>query len=143
MLGHLRAIELADGRRIEYILDAENRLIGKTINCTLVRGWLYDGQLNPVAELDADGNVVSRFVYASRGNVPDLVIREGRTYRIISDLRGSPCLVIDCETGEIVQRMDYDEFGVVTLDAGTPVQPFSFAVGLCYRQTALVLFGYL
>jgi len=34
-----------------------------------------------VAELDGAGNVVSRFVYATRGNVPDYMEKGGSTYR--------------------------------------------------------------
>ena len=33
-------------------------------------------QLNPIAELDGAGNVVSRFVYGTKGNVPDTMIKE-------------------------------------------------------------------
>ncbi|MEZ4837065.1 MAG: hypothetical protein R2873_34570 [Caldilineaceae bacterium] len=38
--------------------------------------------LNPVAELDGNNNVVSRFVYASKAHVPDYMIKGGVTYRI-------------------------------------------------------------
>ena len=79
------------------------------MNGTLVQGFLYQNQLNPVAELDGSGNLVSRFEYASKGNVPDYMVKDGVTYRIISDHLGSPRLVIDTSTNTIVQRMDYDE----------------------------------
>jgi hypothetical protein len=45
------------------LIDGENRRIGKTVNGSLVQGLLYENQLEPVAELDRSGNLVSRFVY--------------------------------------------------------------------------------
>jgi hypothetical protein len=52
------------------VIDARNRRIGKKVNGVLTQAFLYQGSLNPVAELDGDGNVVSRFVYGSKANVP-------------------------------------------------------------------------
>jgi RHS repeat-associated protein len=102
---------------------------------------LYAGQLTPVAELNGSGAVVSRFVYASRSNVPDYLIKNGTTYRIIADHLGSPRLVVDVVTGAIVQRMDYDAFGRVNLDTNPGFQPFGFAGGLYDRDTKLTHFG--
>ena len=44
-----------------------------------MQGLLYQDSLNPVAELDAGGNVVSRFVYGERPNVPAYMVRGGAT----------------------------------------------------------------
>jgi len=112
-----------------------------TCSPVLVQGFLYQNQLNPVAELDGNGNLVSRFVYASKGNVPDYLVKGGGTYRIVSDHLGSPRLVIDIASGAIVQRMDYDEFGQVITDTNPGFQPFGFAGGLYDRDTKLVRFG--
>lgn len=106
-----------------------------------MQGFLYQNQLNPVAELDGNGNLVSRFVYASKGNVPDYLMKGGVTYRIISDHLGSPRLVVDVTSGAIMQRMDYDEFGQVITDTNPGFQPFGFAGGLYDRDTKLVRFG--
>ena len=62
-------MSLPDGRSIEYVLDGQNRRIGKKVNGVLVQAWLYQDRLNPVAELDGAGNVVARFVYGSKPNV--------------------------------------------------------------------------
>ena len=141
-LGNLTAVNLPDGRRIEYLIDGQNRRIGKKVNGVLVQGFLYDeDHITPVAELDGAGNVVSRFVYASRSNVPDYMVKGGVTYRIITDHLGSPRLVINTATGEIVQRMDYDEFGNVLHDTNPGFQPFGFAGGLYDRDTNLTRFG--
>jgi len=141
VLGNLLNVTLPGGTKIDYIVDGQNRRIGKKVNDVLVQGFLYENQLSPIAELDGSGNVVSRFVYASRGNVPDYMVRGGNTYRIITDHLGSPKIVIDVATGAVAQRMDYDEFGNVILDSNPGFLPFGFAGGLYDRDTKLVRFG--
>lgn len=54
-LGNLRHVTLADGAAIDYLIDGRGRRVGKRVNGALVRGWLYQDQLNPVAELDGKG----------------------------------------------------------------------------------------
>jgi RHS repeat-associated protein len=94
-----------------------------------------------VAELDGSGNLVSRFVYATGINVPDYMVRSGVTYRIVTDHLGSPRLVVNAATGQVVQRMGYDEFGRVLTDTNPGFQPFGFAGGLYEHDTGLVRFG--
>ena len=141
VLGNLKSVIGPTGFTIEYIIDGQNRRIGKKVNGTLVQGWLYQNQLNPVAELDGTGNVVSRFVYGTKANVPDYMVKGGVTYRIISDRLGSPRLVINTADGSIAQRLDYDEFGNVLLDTNPGFQPFGFAGGLADQRTGLTRFG--
>jgi RHS repeat-associated protein len=99
------------------------------------------------AELDGAGNVVSRFVYGTRVNVPEYLVRhpgvagQEATYRLVTDHLGSPRLVINTSDGTVVQRMDYDEFGRVLVDTNPGFQPFGFAGGLYDRDTGLVRFG--
>ena len=140
-LGNLRAVDLADGIRIDYLVDGRNRRVGKKVNGVLVQGFLYRDQLEPVAELNGSGQVVALFVYGSQLHVPDYMVKAGRTYRIASDHLGSPRLVIDMGTGEVVQQMDYDEFGRVILDTNPRFQPFGFAGGLYDPHTGFVRFG--
>ena len=132
---------MPSGSAIEYVIDGENRRVGKKVNGTLTQGFLYNGQLQIIAELDGSNAVVSRFIYASKPNVPDYMLKGGNTYRIISDHLGSPRLVIDTATGNVAQRMAYDEFGNVTQDTAPGFQPFGFAGGLYDRDTKLVRFG--
>ena len=141
MLGHLLAVDLPDGRRVEYVLDAMNRRIAKIIDSTLVQGLLYNTALNPIAELDGNGDLVNRFVYGTSPNVPDYMIRENRIYRILSDHLGSPRLVVDASTGDVAQRIDYDEYGQVLADSNPGFQPFGFAGGLYDADTGLTHFG--
>jgi RHS repeat-associated protein len=140
-LGNLISVTLPNGTVVEYVIDGQNRRIGKKVNGAIVQGFLYEGQLRPVAELDGSNNIVSRFVYAGKANVPEYMIRSGVTYRIITDHLGSPRLVVDVSSGSVVQRIDYDEFGNVTTDTNPGFQPFGFAGGLYDQQTKLTRFG--
>jgi RHS repeat-associated protein len=106
----------------------------------LTEGLLYDGQLTPVATLDADGNIVERFVYVTGVNVPGYMIKYGVTYRLIADHLGSVRFVVNVATGEVAQRLDYDVFGRVTLDSNQGFQPFGYAGGLYDSDTGLVRF---
>jgi RHS repeat-associated protein len=97
--------------------------------------------LNPIAELHDAGIGVSTFIYASRFNVPDYMIKGGNTYRIVSDYLGSPKIIIDTTTGQIVQKVKYNEFGNIESDSNPGFQPFGFAGGIYDRDTKLVRFG--
>jgi RHS repeat-associated protein len=139
--GNLIGVVLPDTRTIRYLIDGVGRRVGKEINGTLRQGFLYDGQSQLVAELDGSSNVLSRFVYGSRPQTPDYMVRGGTTYRIVSDHLGSPRLVVEVSTGAIVQRIDYDEWGNVVSDSNPGFQPFGYAGGLLDSDTKLVRFG--
>ncbi len=139
--GNLIRVDLADGRRVEYVTDAKERRVGKKIDGTIVQGFLYQDQLNPVAELDAAGQVAALFVYGSWGHVPDYVLKGGVAYRIIGDHLGSPRLVVNTVDGSVAQRLDYEAFGGVVADSNPGFQPFGFAGGLYDRDAELVHFG--
>jgi RHS repeat-associated protein len=140
-LGNLTAVALPVGTQIEYLIDPLNRRIGKKVDGTLVRRWLWGSQLAPVAELDGAGALVSRFVYATRGNVPDYMVKAGQTYRLVLDHLGSVRLVVNSADGTVAQRIDYDEFGRVTQNTSPGFQPFGYAGGLLDDHTGLVRFG--
>lgn len=141
VFSNLMSVTLPGGKQIDYLIDSQDRRIGKKVNGALVQGWLYGDQLEPVAEVDGNGNIVSRFVYGSSEHVPDYMIKGGVTYRIISDHLGSVHLVVNTQTGEIAQQMNYDAFGRVTQDTRPGFQPFGFAGGLYDTDTGLVRFG--
>lgn len=141
MLGNLSQVILPDGTAIEYLSDGRNRRISKKVNGESVQGFLYQDQLNPIAELDGTGNVIARFVYADKPNVPAYMIKGGRTYRILSDYLGGPRLVVDVTNGAVIQRIDYDAWGNIERDTNPGFQPFGFAGGLYDRHTGFVRFG--
>jgi RHS repeat-associated protein len=139
--GNLRDVTLTNGVRIEYLVDATGRRLGRKVGGTLTRGWLYQDGLKPVAELDGAGNVVSRFVYGGKANVPEYLVKNGTEYRLITDQLGSVRLVVNAADGSLAQRLDYDEFGRVLNDSNPGFQPFGYAGGLYDPDTQLVRFG--
>ena len=106
-----------------------------------MQGFVYQDALNPIAELDGSGKLVSRFIYADKFHVPAYMEKGGIRYRIISDHLGSPRFVVNSQTGEVVQQLVYDTWGKVILDTNPGFQPFGFAGGLHDRDTGLVRFG--
>lgn len=141
-LGRLVAAKPAGQTNVyAYVVDGRMRRTARLENGVAVRKYLYMNQRNPVAELDAGGTVISRFVYGTRGNVPDYMVRSGTVYRILSDSRGSPRLVVDAGTGAVAQRLEYDPLGRVTSDTNPGFQPFGFAGGLYDPDTGLVKIG--
>jgi len=141
VFGNLRQVVLDNGQMIDYLVDGRNRRIGKKIDGVLVQGWLYDDQLRILAELDGTNNVVARFVYADGINVPELMEKGGRAYRLIKNQLGSVRLVVDVEDGTIIQKMRYDAWGNVVFDSNPSFQPFGFAGGWYDPQPRLVRFG--
>ncbi len=147
VLGNLTQVSLPDGTEIAYLIDGNNRRIGKKIDGTLVQGFLYQDQLNPVAELDGTGDIVSLFVYGSRANVPDYMLSkkgDGNTwitYRIVIDYLGSPRMVVDTTTGTTIQQLAYSEFGEVLQDTNSSFQPFGFGGGIYDHDIAMTRFG--
>ncbi len=141
VIGSLTKVTLPGGMVIDYVIDGRNRRIGKKVDGILVQGFLYQDQLNPVAELDGTGNITARFVYGSKSNIPDYMIKNNVTYRIVSDHLGSPRLIVNTTDGAIIQQIDYDEFGNIIKDTNPGFQPFGFAGGLYDQQTQLTRFG--
>lgn len=140
-LGNLRSVKLANTTSIEYIIDPTNRRIGKRKNGVLQYGLLYLDSLRPIAQLDSSGAIKSVFLYGDNLNSPSSMQRDGRQYKFISDHLGSVRLVIDTQTGEVKQRLDYDAWGNVTEDTNPNFQPFGFAGGLYDPDTGLTRFG--
>ncbi len=141
VFGNLLSAGLPDGTALGYVVDGQNRRVGKQVNGALTTGFLYQDQLNTVAQLDGSGNVVSRFVFGSKPNVPDYYTTSAGTIRILSDHLGSPRLIVNTASGSVVEEIEYDEFGNVTNDTAPGTIPFGFAGGLRDLDTGLVRFG--
>ncbi|MBK7575336.1 MAG: hypothetical protein IPP09_00355 [Elusimicrobia bacterium] len=140
-VGNLRTVTLPSGTTLEYVIDGRNRRVGRKVNGTLTQGYLYDGQLRIVAELDGANNVTARYVYGTRVNVPEWLEKGGGMYRIITDHLGSPRLVVNATSGAIAQRMDYDSWGNITNDTNPGFQIFGYAGGLHDPDTKLTRYG--
>lgn len=127
---------------IEYVIDGANRRVGRKVGGVLERGWLYLGQLEPVAEVNASGVVTATFIYGTMPHVPDLVVRGGVTYRVITDHLGSVRRVVNVATGAIAQSFEYDAWGNILASSGDmALQPFRFAGGLYDDATGFTRFG--
>ncbi len=107
----------------------------------MIESFLYRSQFQPVVWLNPDGTTRATFVYGLHANVPDYMVQNGATYRLISDQVGSIRLVVNASTGAIVERIDWDEFGNVLNDTAPGTQPFGFAGGLRDVDTGLTRFG--
>jgi RHS repeat-associated protein len=140
-LGNLLSVTLPDERQIRYQVDGRGRRVGKQVDGAQLRGFLYRDQLRIAAELDGTGQIVSQFVYIGTNHSPDALRRGGVTYRLLKDQLGSVRLVVNVTTGQVVQALEYDEFGVVLTDTNPGFQPFGFAGGIYDGDTGLVRFG--
>ena len=128
---------------VAYVVDGLGRRVGRQINGQFDKKWLYRDSLRPIAEVDSVG-VFTHFVYANNGELsgaPIAMIRAGVYYRIIKDHLGSVRLVVNAQTGEVAQSIDYDAYGRVLNETGAGFQPFGFAGGLYDADTQLVRFG--
>ena len=136
-------MQLEDGTSIEYLIDGQGRRVGKKVDGVMDWRLVYRSLLQPVAEVDAAGTVITRFVYATGRNIPDYAVRGSDTYALLTDHLGSLRLVVNTSTGAVVQRMDYDPWGKVINDEHTGFDPlpFGFAGGIYDRDTELVHFG--
>jgi RHS repeat-associated protein len=141
VFGNLTSVTLPNGSVIGYIIDGQNRRVAQLVNGVVIRRYLYRSQLQIAAELDPTGQVVSQFVYGSKGNIPDYMVKAGIRYKFIADHLGSPRLIVDTNSGVITQQMEFDEFGRVLQDTNPGFQPYGFAGGLYDPDTKLVRFG--
>lgn len=140
-LGNLQQVQLPGGNQITYIMDPLNRRIGKKKNGVLQYGLIYQDDLRPIAETKPEGGIRSIFIYAEKSNVPSAMIKDGKSYQIVSDHLGSVRAVIDEATNEIKQQIEYNVWGQITSDTNPGFQPFGFAGGLYDSETGLIRFG--
>ena len=80
--GNLRQVNLPDGAELEYLIDGQDRRIGKQVDGELQQGWLYRDQLNPLAQTDGEGNITHRFIYGEQGHVPSYMVKDGQTSQL-------------------------------------------------------------
>ncbi|MGE4551706.1 MAG: hypothetical protein AB7D57_01250, partial [Desulfovibrionaceae bacterium] len=84
--GRLLAVLLPDGRTVEYTHDAQGRRAEKRINGRTMEHYEWLDRIRP-AMVVADG-VKMEFLYSGT-RLPDMMVRDGRTYRLYYDQVGS------------------------------------------------------
>ena len=141
VFGRLMSATLPGGKNVSYQLDGLGRRVARQANGGAWTGMIYQDGTHLIGMVDASGNVTAQYVYATSGSSPDYMIKNGVSYRIISDERGSVRLVVNATDGTVAQRMDYDVWGNVTADTAPGFQPFGFAGGIYDSVTGLVRFG--
>ena len=146
-MGSLLDVVLPDGTNLRYRYDHRGRRVARLvyvagqIDPAETRIYVYQDQLEPVAELDGNGDLIAQYAYGAREHVPDLMWDGQKLYRLLSDHLGSVRYVVDVASGAVVQALRYDEYGVVLEDTEPGFQPFGFAGGLHDPLTGLVRFG--
>ncbi len=141
-MGALLSVELPDATAITYEYDGRQRRVGKRRGASVVARLVYDSQARVVAEVDASGAVLSRYVYSSQSSSPEYFVRGGVTYVYVKNHLGSIRFVVNATSGAIAQRLDYDSWGVITADSAPGFQPFAFAGGIFDADTGFTHFGF-
>ncbi|RYZ82191.1 MAG: RHS repeat-associated core domain-containing protein, partial [Proteobacteria bacterium] len=94
-----------------------------------------------VGELNGSDQLLARYVYATQGHSPDVMITKNATYKLVKDQLGSIRSVINAADGVFLQAHEYDEFGKVLSNTNPGAQPFGYAGGIFDADTGLVRFG--
>ena len=126
----------------EYLNDGLGRRLEKRKNGLLKERYMYDDSGRLIAELDANGKIISYFIYATRSYVPDYMVRAKAKFKLIHDHLGSVRMVVNIATGDVQSKMEYDEFGRFEVPpTAVAFQPFGFAGGIYDSTIGLVRFG--
>ena len=141
LFGNLREVQLPNDSVIEYRIDAANRRVARIKDGVFDYGFLYLSGHRPVARVNEDGDVLATYHYTGERLAPSFMKKDGRSYLFICDEVGAVRLVVDSETGTIVQRMDYDAWGQITYDSNPGFQPFAFGGGIYDADTGLTRLG--
>jgi RHS repeat-associated protein len=139
--GKLKAVKLSANSTISYQMDGRGRRASRSVNGVLDRYFLYQEGDRLVAELSPTGALLVRYVYGTKENIPDYMIKSGVKYKIVSDRIGSVRLVVNVSNGHVLQRLDYDEWGRVLQDTKPGFQAFGFAGGMYDSKTKMLHFN--
>ena len=107
----------------------------------LTQGLLYSPEAyGPVAELDENNDLIARFIYAD-AHVPAYMVKNGTTYRLMTDQLGSVVMVVDARAGRWRRSSATDRLARCLTDSNPGFQPFGFAGGIYDTDTGLTHFG--
>lgn len=140
ILSNLRTAQTPLGLK-SYQDDASSRLSVTKLNGSFQRGYLYQGDGRIAAEFDATGQITKEYVHAFWARTPAYMVTGGAKFRILTDHLGSPRLVINTQTGEVAQRLDYLPGGRIARDTNSCFQPYGFAGGIWDAETGFTRFG--
>ena len=140
-LGRLKSVTLPDSRLIDYALDWQGRRVQKTLAGSPQVRSIFEDTYRLAAEVNLQGPGIKEYVFATNVNSADYMKIGAVLYRIIKDHLGSPRLVVNASNGQVVQKMDYNEWGQVTVDSNPGFQAFGYAGGIYDPDTKLVKFG--
>ena len=131
------------GQTVTYELDAMGRRVGRSaVGGFPARRYLYGAGAQPLAQLSMAGAVEAQYVYLTGRHAPDVMVKSGVVYALVTDHLGSVRMVVNVDTGVVAQRISYDAWGNASYEVGTwDMQPFGFAGGLYDPLTKLVHFG--
>jgi RHS repeat-associated protein len=144
IFGNLKKVILPDQKVIEYVLDSQNRRVGKRVNGIMTRMYIYQSQTQIAAELDGQGKLINRYVYGTKANSPDYVVSNDQVIKVVADQVGTPRAFVDAVTGAIISKTHFDEFGIKSRPSVATVSELDsigYAGGLLDSDTGLTHFG--
>ncbi|MDC6679005.1 hypothetical protein OEZ78_26425, partial [Leclercia adecarboxylata] len=121
-LGNILQVRNSKGSTVDYTVDGMDRRIVKKVSGVFADGYIYQDFLRPAAQLNANGSVRALFVYGTRFNSPDIIIKGGVTYRVVHDHVGSPIYVINTSNSSVAQKITYDAWGNILSDSNPGFQ---------------------
>ncbi len=139
--GNLKSLVGPDGNQITYDTDALGRRVNIKLNGVTKQTFTYGLGTRPLSMHDVDSQADTLFVYAPDGTTPLYMHRGTKSYQFITDDVGSILMVVDVDSGTVVQEITYESFGIRTQDTNPGFQPLGFAGGIQDPLTGLIRFG--
>ena len=146
--GHLAAVILPNGKRIDYALGPNGQRMAKYVNGELTEKYHWSG-LKKLAAFES-ATMQSEFAYDSSGNAHRALIN-GSEYILECNPAGTLRRIRN-HIGEVVKEFNHDAFGNMLNSVGKPrilakyrgqfELPIGFAGGLYDKDTDLIHFGY-
>jgi RHS repeat-associated protein len=130
------------GQTITYSYDGMRRWVAKT-DSTGAWQYLYGNIKNPfqLTAMREPAGVLSYYYYDDNGML-FAFDKGGTRYYVATDQVGTPKVITDA-TGTVVKQMEFDSFGMWTVDSKPEFDmPVGFAGGIVDTRTTLVRFGY-